>query len=281
MSSKSSRFFLVFILTLFSTTLPAQERAVEPRHPLLADDFSASLGAFIHDKNVELGLDGSVQVNLDEINFGDKWKLDASQTTGAGIMRWRFGEKWSVSGQYFKSSDSARAILDEDIEWGDYTFRAGTNAGAGIGLTVSRIFFGRTFHEAHNHEFGAGIGLHWLEIEGFIDGEAFINDESTGYRRERVSAGAPLPNIGAWYMHAFSPKWLLSARLDWLDASIDEYSGRLINTSLGINYQPFDHFGFGLAYQVFDLDVEVDETDWNGSAGLRYSGPFLSVTATW
>jgi len=281
MSSTVSRCFLIFSLCLFSTTLPAQGRPVEPRHPLLESDFYASLGAFLFDKNVKLGLDGSLGFDLEEINFGDQWKLDSSQATGSAVMRWRFGEKWSVSGQYYESNDSARAVLDEDIEWGDYTFKAGISAGAGIGLTVARLFFGRTFHEGVNHEFGAGIGAHWLEIEGYIYGEAYINDESIGFRRESVSAGAPLPNIGAWYMHAFSPQWLLSARLDWLDASIDEYSGRLVNTSLGIHYQPFDHFGFSLAYQLFDLDVEVEESDWKGSADLRYTGPFLSITASW
>jgi len=281
MTSMISRFFLLATLLFLPVSLLAQEPSSDPRHPLLENDFYASLGAFLHEKNVKLGLEGNRELGLDDIDFGKNWKLDSSQTTGSAFLHWRFGEKWSVSGQYFESNDSARATLDEDIEWGDYTFRAGTNTGAGIGLTVARFFFGRTLHAGHNHEFGAGIGAHWLEIEAFIDGEAFVNDESTGYLRERASAGAPLPNIGAWYMHAFSPEWLLSARLDWFDASIDTYSGRLINSSLGINYQPFDHFGLSLAYQVFDLDVNVKESDWKGSVNLHYSGPFMSVTATW
>ena len=273
--------FLPFVLLFLSSQSLAQENTIEPIHPLLANTFSASIGAFVHDKTVGVRVDGSLEIDLDEVEFNDQWKLDSNEASASLDIRWRFGKKWSVAGQYFESSDSSRAILEEDIQWGDYVFREGTNVGAGVGLTVARVFFGRKFHEGHNHEFGAGIGVHWLEIEAFVDGEAYVNDESSGYLRERVSAGAPLPNIGAWYMHAFSPEWLVSARFDWLDASIDKYSGRLINTSLGINYQPFDHVGFGLAYQVFDLDVDVDDSDWHGSVDLRYSGPFISITGTW
>lgn len=273
--------FLPFALLFLSPLSVAEETSVEPIHPLLSNKFSASIGAFVHDKSVGIGVDGSLDIDVDEIEFDDQWKLKSNEASASLDFRWRFGKKWSVAGQFFDSSDSSRAILDEDVEWGDYTFKEGTNVGAGVGLTVARVFFGRKFLEGHNHEFGAGIGVHWLEIEAFIDGEAYVNDQSTGYLRERVSAGAPLPNIGAWYLHAFSPEWLVSARFDWLDASIDKYSGRLINSSLGINYQPFDHVGFGLAYQVFDLDVDVDNSDWNGSAALRYSGPFLSIVGTW
>jgi len=260
-------------------SVPASANDGEALHPQLEDRFYASVGAYILDKKLRIGVNGRTINGL--IDFSDKWSFGSSETSLAGEFRWQFGEKWSLSGQYFESNDQARAMLDEDIHWGDYTFREGTFAAAGVGMTVARVFAGRRFSNGPRHEFGLGAGGHWIEIDAFIEGEAFVNDASTGIQRESVGVSGPLPNIGGWYDYALSSRWLASARLDWLDVSFDKYSGGLLNASLGIDFQATQHFGVSLAYQYFNLDVTVDDTDWNGEVEIEYSGPFLSATFNW
>ena len=75
-------------------------------------------------------------------------------------MSWRFRGRWSLVGQYFNSADTYRAVLEEDIEWGDVVFGAGTNAAVGFDFSVTRIFFGRQLNTSESlpalvkHEFG-------------------------------------------------------------------------------------------------------------------------------
>ena len=261
------------------SSIPASAQDSEAVHALLKDRFYASIGAYILDKKMKIGLNGRDANDL--IDFSDRWSFGSSETSAAGEFRWQFGKKWSVSGQYFTSSDQGRATLDEDVYWGDYVFREGTFASAGVGMDVARVFMGRRFSTGPHHEFGVGVGIHWITLDAFIEGEAFINDESTGVRRESADVSGPLPNIGAWYDYAFSSKWLGSARIDWLDVNFDKYSGGLLNASVGIDYQAFKHVGFSLAYQYFNLDVEVDDTTWRGAVEIEYSGPFLSATFNW
>ena len=254
-------------------------RAVDSIHPLLSDKFTLSAGAFLPDKDVEIRVNGS---NLgDNIDFDETWGLSSSQTSGALNFRWRFGEKWSVTGQYFSTSDKGRAVLEEDIHWDDVVFKKGSNVGAGTDLSVARLLFGRTFSTGSKHEFGLGLGLHWLEIGAFVDGEIFVNDETVGIERRSVNAEIPLPNIGGWYNYAFSSKWMVSGHVDWLSASIGDASGGLWNASAGINFQAFRHVGFNLNYQVFSLDIDIDKVDWGGSTEITYSGPFISLNANW
>jgi hypothetical protein len=269
---------LVFFIAV--SHLPALQAQQGPdKHPLLDSRFVFSVGAFANDQDFKLRVDG--QDAGTGIDLNNDWGVSTTDTSLSATLRWRFGKKWSVSGQYFDTSNSGRAELERDVEWGDYIFKSGTNVGAGIELTVGRLFFGRTFSTGDRHEFGLGAGLHWLEIDAFVDGEAFVNDESSGFRRESVSAGAPLPNIGAWYDYAFTPIWLMRARVDWLSASFDEYSGSLLNGSVGINFQPWRHVGFDLSYQYFALDVDVDKSDWHGAADLSFQGPYLSLNLNW
>ena len=269
----------MFALSLGLAVPAADAQENTDRRPLLENDFIFSAGAFLNNKKIRLSVDGEEPSK--EIEVSEAWGLDKDKTSAAMVFTWKFGEKWSVSGQYFSTDDSATATLDEDVEWEDWIFGEGSAVSAGVDLQVARVFFGRTFHQGPNHDFVAGAGLHWIEIGAFLEGNAIINGEPVGSRRGSVSAAAPLPNIGAAYRYAFSPKWLLNTRLDWLHASFDEYSGGLWNGSAGIEYQAFKNVGFALAYQVFKLDVDVKKEGWRGSADLTYRGPFLSVTASW
>lgn len=143
------------------------------------------------------------------------------------------------------------------------------------------MFFARRFASSENDEFGVGAGFHWLEISAFIEGNVIINGGANQFRRESVSAEAPLPNIGVWYMPSFSPKWAFKSRLDWFGADIGDYDGTLINASVGLNYQVFEHVGIGLDYNYVDLDIGVDKSGWRGEFNTNYSGPYAYFSFFW
>ena len=249
-------------------------------HPWLEDDFVVSVGAFLPSKDFKIRVDGEIPGR--DIDFGQEADVSDNEASASLVFRWKFGDKWSVSGQYWGTEDDGEAVLTEDVTWGDNVLQAGSNVGAGVSTDIARIFFGREFFtDADYHEFGLGAGLHWLRIEAYLDGEFFVNGETTGFRREQVSADLPLPNIGAWYWYSFSPRWMLTTHLDWFSASIDKYSGSLWDAGVGINFQAWEHMGFGLSYKYFKIDADVEESDWYGKAEVTHDGPFLSATFSW
>jgi hypothetical protein len=82
-------------------------------------------------------------------------------------------------------------------------------------------------------------------------------------------------------MYSWSPKWLFSARLDWLKVSIGDYSGSLWDARTGIHWQAFENIGLGLYYFAFNLNVDVDKENWHGKAESTNHGPLLALTASW
>ena len=278
MNINSGAVALSLAALLSSAPLFAQEGSAV--HPWLEDDFVISLGTFFQREQFQIRVDG--QVPGREIDFNDATKLSKDHTTASLWARWKFGEKWSLSAQGWSNDNSAKAVLQEDVTWGDSVLKAGSNVGVGTNLDLIRVFVGREFFtDGDYHEFSAGAGLHWLQVGAFIEGEAFVNDQSTGFQRESVSADIPLPNIGASYWRSLSPRWLLTTHVDWFSASVGDYSGDLWNAGVGINYQPWEHVGFGLSYQYFKIDIDVDKSDWFGNVQLIQDGPFLSLNANW
>ncbi len=266
----------VFLLSL-AGTVTAQ--TADDYHPYLSDKFNLEIGAFWPQIDFSARLDGTDP--NDEFDFDEALNINGSRTSGAVDFRWRFGKKWSLWGQYWSTDDSGKAILEEDVEWEDVIFREGTNVGGGVKLDIVRAFVGREFNLAPQHEFGLGFGLHYMSLDTYLEGEVIINDENTGFQRETASATFPLPDIGAWYMYSWSPKWMLQVRGDWMSATIGDYSGSLWDAQAGINYQAFKNIGFGLYYKGFLFDLDIDKNAWHGRADLTQHGPMLTVSAMW
>jgi len=241
-------------------------------HPFLSDTFHIGVGLWRPKAEITIG------VNDESIDGSE------SQSTGSLDFRWRFTKNWSFQGTYWALDTAAGATLTDDIEFGDEIFLKGSNVAAGLDTRIARFFFGRSFFRTPSTDWGVGAGIHWLQLDAFIQGDIQTipaqDPPLTG--REDVSAGVPLPNLGIWYSYSWSPKWILITRLDWLDVTIEEISGSLYDASVGFNYQMSDHFGISLAINYFKLDVSIKDQDWNNAAlDTSQTGPLLHITWNW
>ncbi|NOQ92976.1 MAG: hypothetical protein GQ552_09720 [Flavobacteriaceae bacterium] len=254
------------------------------KNPILTDNFLISAGIFNPIKKVNISADGSFNADEfidDEIDFDEDFGLNDFETTFMFNFMWRFSKsnKWSLRAEYFKISNTEKAVLDEDIEWNDIIFKEGTGVKGGFGLALYKIFIGRVISTGDKHELGGGLGVHALDVSAFIEGEAFIDDEEIGFERSEVSVVAPLPNIGLWYFYAPTEKLSFTAKLDWFGITIGDYGGSLWNLSPGVNYQVYKNIGLGLSYKFFRVDVDVDKEDWKGNFNMSYSGPAFTINA--
>lgn len=266
----------ILLFVLISPPAFAQSDSI---HPILASEFTLTGGIFFPNEEFKISVHG--ETPRADVDFNDAFKVSRSESTGAMNFRWRFGEKWSLAGQYWSVSDVGKATLEEDVEWRDVVLEQGTFAKGEVGVDIARIFFGRKFSTSPKHEFGAGLGAHWLKLSASVEGQVLTNLGDTEHYRDSVSSAAPLPNLGAWYTYAFSPRWAITAKADWLSVSFDEYSGSLLNAGAGIDWAIMEHFGVGLSYNYFKIDVDVKKSDWKGSTRNTQQGPFLYFNATW
>ena len=270
---------LVLALIFGAGTTTAQDSAGE--HPQLRSDWWVDVGVFYPNRKFTLSAEGNVTDNDQEHEFDQKLGLSERDPLFEGQVGWQFGEKWGVAAQYFNSSKDARRTLNEDVEWEDVVYEVGAEVRAGTELSVTRLVFSRHFYDKGPHDFRLAIGLHLLELEAFISGQARIDDMTSEFRKSENSVSAPLPNIGAWYRYSPSQKWLFSLRADWLEATVDDVSGAITNLFVGVNYSVLDNVGIGLGYQRFGLDATFRESSWRGTADLTFSGPTFSISGYW
>jgi hypothetical protein len=250
-------------------------------HPFLTDKFVLQAGAFLSKADLNGSVDGATSGDNPEIDFEEQFGLSGSEDLAAGEFAWRFTKNWWTQLQYFAPDRSATAVLEEDVAFGDAVFEQGSSITASTGFELLRLFFGRNFSKRGDMNYGVGAGLHRLDIELSLSGNVIVNGQPLIDATRVAGATAPLPNIGAWYDWSPSPKWLLGARVDWLDASVGDYSGGLLNAAIGVNYQLLEHVGVGAKYQTFGLDIGVDKPSWQGDLDMQYEGAYIYVSANW
>ena len=253
----------------------------DPAQKLIDATFDVDIGIFFPDKERAFRVNGVSPIENIDIEFDEELKLKASEETFSAEIGWQFGERWQVETQYFSVADTDSLILTEDVQWEDVVYQAGSSVSATTSFKVIRLFFSRNFTTAPHHNFGIGLGLHQMQIEVAIAGQALMQDGSTEFLSEAVKTQAPMPNIGAWYNRRLSSRWVFSTRLDWLYASVNPYDGYIINAAAALDYVMSEHFAVALNYNYFNLNVGIRDSDWRGEAEVRFHGPYVSIKAFW
>ncbi len=275
----SARQLPAIALLLLAASANAQQADLAQK--LIDTKFNLNVGVFYPDKQRRVRVAGGPGSDNDDIDVDEELKLKDSEETFSAELGWRFNERWRVAAQYFSVQDSSTVTLDEDIEWEGTVIGAGSNATGGTSFQVVRLFVSREFEGAPHHSFGIGLGFHWMEIEFAVAAEAIIPGGGTEFRSVAVRVNAPMPDIGAWYNRRLSSRWLLTTRLDWLEASIDPYDGSIVNAAVGLQYTISENITVGLNYNYFDLNVGIEDSEWRGETQLRFHGPFISFGAFW
>ncbi|UCE93479.1 MAG: hypothetical protein JSV73_11880 [Flavobacteriaceae bacterium] len=268
--------YFIFILFIFgmNAEIFSQEEA---KNPILTDKFYIEAGAFFPSKNIKLGADASSPD--DEIDFNETLGLNDNETTYFVNFEWRWNKKWRLTAETFGINNAAKATLDTTLVFDEFTFEKGSNVRAGVEFSLYRVFVGRLISSGQKHSLGGGLGVHALNIGAFIEGNIKSNNEEIDgeFRKSRVSALIPLPNLGFWYHWAPNEKWALIARTDWFGITIDKYSGGLWNISPGIRYQIVDRFGLGIDYRFLLFDAKVTEDNWKGKFNMDFTGPTITL----
>ena len=271
------------VLAVMCLPATAQDAAQETAnlHPNMNSKFTLSIGVFYPEREYGISVDGNLGIPDTDVNVDGGLESSQRDPLFTADFGWKFTERWSLNLQRFTADKKTARSLSEQVEWEDVIYEVGADVLLRTNMAVTRLFFSRDFLKSEGHYLGIGAGIHALDLGVAIEGQATLDDQSTEFRRESVNVAVPLPNLGIWYRYSPSKKWLLEARVDWLDVSFDEVSGSLTDLRLSANYAFTEHFGIGISYQHFSIDADISKNNWLGAMDIAYTGPGLNVTAYW
>lgn len=235
--------------------------------------FNVSLGAnrIANDSKVRLGGEGiGVEIDPEKV-LG----LDASTTTFRLDGFWRFTKKrrHRLDFTYYRNNRSGETIIDEVIEIPDTPpIPVGAKVETTFNFDLYRVGYSYSFFQDDRMDLGIGGGLYVMPIEFSLKASAGVSgtivDESV-----KETFSAPLPVITLRAAFAITDRWQLRTKGDVFYLEIGDYRGGIVDTSVAVEYQPFKHVGFGLAWNNFRLAAEAKD-DNNDIPGASFKGTF-------
>ena len=233
--------------------------------------FEFAVGGFVtnDDTNIQVNsatLGAGVNVNLE-----DALGIDASSNTYRVDMLYRFGEtrRNEIEFHYFKNKRDGSKVLEEDIQVGDQIFPAGTGVNSDNSLTFYNLDYVYNFLLDDRVRLGGSVGVHTTGIKLNIS-------ESGGGKAESESVTAPLPMVGLRLDVVLAKHWRMKTNINLFYIEYDNYTGRLSDTFVGVEYVPWKHFGLGAGVNAINYYIEADGgsdfTSFNGSFNYRLTG---------
>ncbi len=203
------------------------------------------------------GLVGAVIILEDTLGLDEEVKNFSLKAS------FRFNRRNSIELAATDLSRTAHRLIDAEIEWGDYVYRAFGQIATKFDMRVIRLKWKYDFSDSGRLNAGISAGLSTLDLGIALEGEARLeDDESNEWVKGAVSSAhviAPVPVIGFYLDYALSPRWVLRLNTEAIDLDLGQHSGRVLHTEFSFEYLFSDLFGIAVGVSGMDLNYHGEK----------------------
>jgi hypothetical protein len=171
---------------------------------------------------------------------------------------------------YFELLRRSATTLEQDINFGDKTFLAGSAIELAATSRILRFAYSYSLMRDEQKEIGVSAGLSYTRFETAIT-------EDTTQLSERLRAKALVPTMGVFGSVAVGEKWRLSADINAFSLNFDRYEGYTVYLNASFDRKFGDNFKAGFGYSFYGARLEAKDPDLRGMFRIRHHGPKLTV----
>ena len=234
-------------------------------------------------------MSSDTRIRVDSVRFeqiGTEFDLeDALGLDDEDVFRlegvWRFLPRHKLRLMYFDSNRTSDDELDFELNFGDQTFPVDVTIRTDFDFEIIELAYEYQFLHSDRYELGGSIGIHNVGFDLSLRVAADVGGgEASGSISESANADAPLPVIGLRGTFRLGGNFYAQAHAQYFQLKYEEYDGSLQDYQVGVLWQFSEHFGVGLAYNLFMTDVDMDDGDrFTGKLDWDYDGAQLYVRA--
>jgi hypothetical protein len=230
--------------------------------------FTIKAGGYFPIQDTELQLTGKLGLGFGtKVDLEDRLNLKKELSTFRIDAEWRFFPRHRINVSYFDLSRDAITAISASITIGDETFMANDVIGSKFDWETYVASYTWSFLQTNKYEVGATIGAHITTVK--------LGIASLALNLGQVDTKAvtiPLPVLGLTGAYAFTPKLVLRSDVGVFALKVGEVEGSQVNFNLDLEYNAWKYMGFGIGYNFYRLDVDVDDDDALWEAKYQYHG---------
>lgn len=257
--------FRTAAMLLTAVALPSLVQAA----PVL-DTFSIHAGAYAYNLDGEIRVDGSSGTGS-KLDFSKDLGIDSGRHVGTLSLGWRPFERHEFGFSYYGDSASGSRDAATSIRFLGREYPAG----ASLRSTVSYDVYGLSYTWWGWVDGQSALGI----VGGILDykygvrirGSAELGENAVDFDDE-ISTNALAAALGLTYRRALGEHVRFFAGAGGLKAELDGVDQWVWTANLGVEYLPWENFGFRAQYSGNRLYTEIDERLFKGEARFGFTG---------
>ena len=256
-------------LALFVVLIPVSSHAADrTAYNLPWEKFSIQGGAFFAGLNnkVTVGTEGAgVAIDLEQA-LG----LDTQNTVFRLGTLYRIDEKrrHRVDLDYLYFNRKATKTLGKPITVDNVTLAANSRVDTTFNYQILRAAYSYSFFQDDRMDLAGSFGLFVMPIKFALSAEGLRSGQG------EFKFTAPLPAFGLRGDFAITPRWFLRTNIDFFYLEYQSFKGALVDTRVAVEYNPWEHFGFGLGFDNFRMGLKAKSEDY---PGINFQGDIKSA----
>lgn len=267
---------------LGTSNVPA-EAGEDRTHPFFTHRLLLQGGIAVNfvDSSTQVGRAGATSGTA--LAMEDMLGFDETKASLDALARLRIGDRWSLEMGYFDIARSSSASRHGSIEFGRLEFPVNAALSGDFGIRAYRLALGFAAYRSKETEAGIDFSLFVHDFKVALHGSASIGGLAAGFQTEEYHVVAPLPALGVFVHHALTPTWLISARADYIDMSIDQITvfgttlkdagGRIFSFEASTEYRLTENAAVGIGYRYQDVSFAATVSNLRGQLSYTTSSP--------
>ncbi len=239
------------------------------------DKVNVTLALAIPDSSTEISFDSNA--GSEPIDFEKDIGLETDDIVASFGATWRPWDNHQFGLTYYNNTGERTREVN-DLEWDgvvyDGTAKLETDLDA---YDISYIWW---WKNEDTWAFGPRVGLTYMQFNSNLDllvdadGDPVV-DES--FDRDG-NTDIPAPTIGAAWRWAFADNWRLKMDAGYMSAEIGDFDGDALILAGGVEWFPWENWGFSLNAARFAIDVNTAQVDFNGDLDYTLVNYTLGIT---
>jgi hypothetical protein len=250
------------VLAFATAAAHAEQGFIKPGE----EKWKISAGGIVNSFDTSLRLEGPTR-GAREFDLEDVAGADRNKNSFWGAFSWRFASRHRVGAQVFSTKRENERTISEEIELEDQVVPVNTVLRTESKTTFVIANYQYSFIKNDRMEVAGLLGLYTAQFK-------FSFGATTPLVDIDKDLTAPLPVIGASIDYYLNPRWTISGYAQGFKLEVDNVDGRVVNAGISTDYMLTRHFGLGLGYNITDLRIDVEKSDFAGRIRWETDGLF-------
>ncbi len=232
-----------------------------PLQAAFDETYQLTIGRSITDYDSKLSINSRDDSVDKEIDFEEGLGFDTTVQLGWIRGSWRMADRHRLALLYMPIKRASLLTTQKDIEVGGNIIKSGAFVETEVKTHTFDIEYIYSFYKQPELEVGITAGIYWMNslVEMSAAGEVILEGTDQAEFRTDYQANqrliAPLPLIGIKAAYEFNQQWRARASARYLDVTIGDIEGRILNLNLVAEYYFNNHLGLGASLTTFDVSV--------------------------